>query len=189
MIMIVSLSYAKSSVIMPSDYESRTQYIKVSSEFAHLISEKVYTFQLCQGSINDGSCQEIKKLSESRLSKTELKKNLYGSALMAAEFAVGFGLWKNLVRLTLPAFYKAVQKSTGWTEGVANGTVALVPATVTSAGVVVLSMNTLNSMYQNIDPFHQFNAGNLFDTNLYDTTEEVIISKLSSQEIIQLLKD
>ncbi len=176
---MASTAWAKSvSYLLPKDYEKSQRFVKISSRFERSIGENVFFYQSCSGSIEAQSCRPLvseSSISESRLERIEGRQRITGVLLMTTEVVGGGILWKNLVRFTLPGFYKLVRRQTEWTESVAIGIVALPPAAVTSTGATVVVLDKINDTFEAIDPFDRFRRSELVDAKKLRENEVVLV--------------
>jgi hypothetical protein len=82
-------------------------------------AEKYYRYLDCTGTIEAHNCNSIPKLnniSEHRLNSIKRSQQVKGTLLPGTEIVGGGNIWKNLVKFTLPDFYSAIRRSTGWSD-------------------------------------------------------------------------
>lgn len=178
----------ESSFLIPKDYEKTNKFVKLQSYHINGFAEKYFRYLSCSGTIAIHNCTRIPKLnniSESKMNSVKSSQQIKGTLLAGTELVGGGILWKNLVKFTLPQFYKVVRKSTGWSEGVAIGTVALIPATTTSAGATVVIINQLNGFFESVDPVDRFRSASLLNSNRKNN--EVILVKYGNGKLIEKL--
>ncbi|MFP5458207.1 MAG: hypothetical protein ACLGG7_05690 [Bacteriovoracia bacterium] len=168
----------ETSFLVPKNFEKTDRFVKVEGYHVRGFSEKFYRYLACTGSIEAHTCTQIPKLnniSESRLNSIKRSQQVKGTLLAGTEIVGGGIIWKNLVKFTLPVFYKAVRRSTGWSEDVAVGIVSLVPATTTSAGATVVILDQVNEFVTAIDPVDRFRTTTLVNTKALKDKEIVLV--------------
>ena len=177
------------SFLIPKNFQQQDRFVKVESYHVRGFSEKFYRYLGCSGTIEKHQCQVLPKLhniSEARLNSIKRSQQVKGTLLAGTEIVGGGILWKNLVKFTLPAFYKAVRRTTGWSEDIAVGTVALVPAVVTSAGATVVILDQVNDFIEAIDPIDRFRTSTLVNTKALKN-KEIVLVKFDYSKLLEKL--
>lgn len=150
-LLMSGFSYA--SFLIPSDYDELGKFVKVE-QFEGPRGMN-FRFEECEGTMQEHKCVGI--FHQSGYSQTELqlkrsREKRLGFGILAAEVVTGGFIWKRLMKFTLGGTTRLVRRQTGWSEGVANGSVALVitaPTTATASYVMVSKaedlLNTVDS--------------------------------------------
>jgi len=172
---------AKSVFILPADYDSQGLFIRVRSTFNQDISEKTHFFEQCKGDLKTPICSPIttdfsSRVSSSRLNFIRFAEATKGTIIGSAEVIVGGVFFRALTRFILPSAYKIVQRTTGWDESVAIGTVALVPSVITTTGATVFVLNKLNETVEVIDPLERFSSSSLMNKIMNEKIEVIMVN-------------
>ncbi len=190
LITIITIFYSltlKASYILPEDYKETNKFIKISLE--RIDNKDFYLFFECDGEINTTSCTQI--FYQGGYSKKEIQairkqqRNI-GFGILAAEIAVGGFIWKKLLKFTLGKAARMTAARTGWSEGVANGTVALAltsPITLATSYFVVSGLEDLLNI---VDSGERFDRSELMQLN-NEQQEAILNTSYSFEELYEVL--
>jgi hypothetical protein len=166
------------AMMVPDDYEQSNRFFKVEKESSNY-RKSMYKFYECTGDVKNHSCDSIFSpigYSKAELNSLETKEATYGTLVLAAEIVTGGIIWKRLMKFTLGGAVRITRNVTGYTEGVANGSIALAVTAPANAGATYLILNQANRALDIVDPFSRFRRSELIDTDEYDQVRNGVIA-------------
>ncbi len=187
---LLSLQTAHSALLIPNDYEQTHKFFKIVKEVR--ANKTIYKFHECSGTQKQAQCDQIFDpygYSKTELNGLERAETLKGTGLLAAEIITGGILWKRLMKFTLGAATKVARKVTGWHEGVANGTIALVATATANASATVVILDKTNDLITAIDPFDKFKKSELIDTDEFSDKKAIVPLNYSAHEAYLVLAE
>ncbi|MFT6632678.1 MAG: hypothetical protein ACJAS4_002643 [Bacteriovoracaceae bacterium] len=170
LIIFTNASFA--AMLIPEDYEVNGKFFNVVKTQDN--GRTNYRFFECMGNIEQQQCSSIfdeRGYSKTELNSIETSESLKGTGLLAAEIVTGGIIWKRLMKFTLGGAVRVTRHMTGWSEGVANGSVALAVMAPTNASATVVALNTAHKVLDIIDPISRFRRSELVDTDEYEEAE------------------
>jgi hypothetical protein len=177
LISLLSLS-SFGAMLVPDDYEQSNRFFKVAKESSNY-RKSMYKFYECTGDVKNQSCDVIFSpigYSKAELNSLETREATYGTLVLAAEIVTGGIIWKRLMKFTLGGAVRATRYMTGYTEGVANGSIALAVTAPANVGATYLILNSANRALDIVDPISRFRRSELIDTDEYDQASNGVIA-------------
>ena len=172
---ILNSSFA--TYLLPSDYEDSFTFYKVEKEVKR--GKTMYYFSECRGDMSQSDCNIIFNeygYSKMELNSIERTEAQIGALILSAEIVTGGILWKRLMKFTLTGTFRVVQKVSGWSEGVANGSVALAVAAPTTAVGTYYVMKKAENLLNIVDPYERYKRSELVDTDEYEESNIINLS-------------
>ena len=162
---------ASASFMIPDDYDSTQRFFKVEKVSEY--TKSMYYFSECTGNIELHTCDRI--FSEQGYSKAELdsierSEASKGALILTAEVVTGGIIWKRLMTFTLGGAVKLVRWKTGWTEGVANGSVALAITAPVNAGITYAIVEGTEDLLEMASPYDRYKRSEIIDTDEYEAS-------------------